>query len=93
MLYTTEVKSESIPHLFELRNKFDEIYDEHGIDVMGYWQREDKPNVTYMMTRYSSDDDYKSKIEKLRADERYMKLTHELEQIRTGFEAKRLNPA
>ena len=92
MLLKTKVKHESIEKLSELRAQFNEVYQDHGIEVIGHWSRIDKPTTTYTMTRYVDEADYNEKVQKLKADERYVKLSAELQPIRKDFKIKRLTP-
>ena len=86
----TKVKHESIEKLTELRSQFNEVYQDHGIEVVGHWSRIDKPTTTYTMTRYADEADYNEKVQKLKADERYIKLSAELQPIRKDFKVKKL---
>jgi hypothetical protein len=90
MLIKTKVRHESIEKLTELRSQFNEVYQEHGIEVIGHWSRIDKPTTTYTMTRYENETDYQEKVQKLQADERYVKLSAELKPIRKDFKMKKL---
>ncbi|MHA1907837.1 MAG: hypothetical protein ACW98Y_11125 [Candidatus Thorarchaeota archaeon] len=92
MLIKTKVRHESIEKLTELRSQFNEVYQEHGIEIIGHWSRIDKPTTTYTMTRYADEADYNAKVQKLKADERYVKLSAELQPIRKDFKMKRLTP-
>jgi hypothetical protein len=93
MLLKTKVRHESIEKLTELRSQFNEVYQDHGIEVIGHWSRIDKPTTTYTMTSYADESDYNEKVQKLKADERYIKLSAELQPIRKDFKIKRLIPA
>ncbi len=93
MLYKTKVKEESIEKLASLRSQFNEIYKEHGVNVLGHWHKEGKPTKYYTMISYANEAEYNATVEKLRADERYVKLSEELKHIRKDFESKRLIPA
>ncbi len=93
MLYKTKVRSDRIEKMKEVSAKFFELYQEHGIKVIGHWTRIDKPTTNYLMTEYESEADYITKVEKLRADPRYQELSKELEHYRKGFKMKRLQPS
>ncbi|MFW9847693.1 MAG: hypothetical protein ACFFF4_01045 [Candidatus Thorarchaeota archaeon] len=93
MLLKTKVRHENIEKLAELRSKFNEVYADHGIEVLGHYNRIDKPTTTYTMIRYEDEADYNEKVAKLRADERYVNLSKELHSIRKDFKMKRLTPA
>lgn len=92
MLYKTKVKPDKIERMKEISSQFSEIYKEHGIEVIGHWTRIDKPTTNYLMTSYASEADYTEKVEKLKSDERYQKLSIELQEIRKDFKMKRLSP-
>ncbi len=92
MLIKTKVKHESIEKLTELRSQFNKVYQDHGIEIVGHWSRIDKPTTTYTMTRYADETDYNNKVQKLKADERYIKLSAELQPIRKDFKMKKLTP-
>ena len=93
MLYKTKVKEESIEKLASLRSQFNEIYEEHGVNVIGHWHKEGKQTKYYTMISYADETEYHATVQKLQADERYAKLSEELKQIRKDFESKRLIPA
>lgn len=93
MLYRTTVKPEAIEELNEIRNKFSDIYAEHGIEVLGHWKNAENPNETVYMVRYESESDYQHKIEKLQENERYIHLTAKINSIRTDFSPEKLVPA
>ncbi|MHA1960320.1 MAG: NIPSNAP family protein [Candidatus Thorarchaeota archaeon] len=78
--------------LDELREQFEEIYKDHEVDILGFWEVEGDRSQAYYMTRYEDEDDYKAKVEKLKSDERYKRLTEKLEEIRVSAEATRLTP-
>ncbi len=92
MLYTTEVRPESVNQLEDLRAKFMEIYNEHGVNVIGHWKQADNERVSYYMTQYESEADYRSKVQQLHNDPRYKELTAQLDKIRTESNAKKLVP-
>lgn len=92
MLYTTEVSPESVNQLEDLRAKFMEIYNEHGVKVIGHWKQADNERVSYYMTQYEDEADYRSKVQKLHNDPRYIELTSQLDKIRTESIAKKLVP-
>ena len=92
MLYYSKFKTESLDRLTELRNQFKVIYQEHGIEVNGFWENQEDSSELHFMTTYENEMDYKSKVETLQADETYQKLTSELGDIRESFKVTRLNP-
>lgn len=92
MLYYSKFKTESLDHLAELRRQFKVIYQEHGIEINGFWENEEDTTELHFMTQYDDEMDYKRKIEHLQADEKYKKLSSELGEIRESFKATRLNP-
>jgi hypothetical protein len=93
MLYRTIVKPEAVEQLNEIRNKFNIIYAEHGIEVLGHWKNAGNPNETIYMVKYESETDYQNKIEELQEDEHYIHLTAKLNSIRTDFRPEKLVPA
>jgi hypothetical protein len=92
MFYTTEVRPESVGKVEELRAKFMEIYKDHGVNVIGHWKQADNERVSYYMTQYESEADYRSKVQQLHNDPRYTELTGKLDKIRTASNAKKLVP-
>ncbi len=92
MLYHTKVKQDSVEKMDELRNGFRKLYEQHGIDVIGRWKSIENPHESYYMVNYVSDDDYQHKTRTLHDDENYLKLTSQLNEIRTDFNAIRLVP-
>ena len=93
MLYRTTVKPEAIELLNEIRSKFSDIYNRHGVEVLGNWKNAENPNETIYMVRYESESDYKHKTEELQENEHYIHLTAKLNSIRTDFSPEKLVPA
>lgn len=92
MLYHSKVKQDSVEKMDELRKGFRKLYEQHGIDVIGRWKSIENPHESYYMVNYVSDDDYQHKTRTLHDDENYLKLTSQLNEIRTDFKAERLEP-
>ncbi len=92
MLYHTTVKSEAVGKMDELRGEFKTIYEKHGIDVLGRWKSVENPHESYYMVKYESEDDYQHKTRTLHDDEQYLRLTSQLNEIRTDFKSIRLVP-
>jgi hypothetical protein len=92
MLYHTKVKQDSVEKMDELRKGFRKLYEQHSIDVIGRWKSIENPHESYYMVNYVSDDDYQHKTRTLHDDENYLKLTSQLNEIRTDFKAERLEP-
>jgi len=90
MLYQTKVKSDAIEKMDELRNGFKDIYEKHGIDVVGRWKSVDQPEESYYMVQYDSEDDYQHKTRTLHDDEQYLRLSSQLNEIRTDFKSTKL---
>ncbi len=92
MLYKTKTNTSDASKMDELRVQFMEVYDKHEIEIIGAWIDESDSSITYYMSKYKDEGDYKSKIEKLKGDERYSKLTESLEAIRSETNVIRLTP-
>ncbi|MHA1909767.1 MAG: hypothetical protein ACW98Y_20895 [Candidatus Thorarchaeota archaeon] len=92
MLYYSKFKPESLDRLAELRNQFKVLYQEHEIEISGFWENEADTTELHYMAKYEDEMDYKRKAEILKADETYQKLTSELGEIRESFKATRLTP-
>ncbi len=92
MLYHTTVRSDAIDKMDELREGFKVVYEKHGIDVIGHWKSADNPNESFYMVRYDSDDDYQHKTRSLNGDQQYVRLTSQLNEVRTNFKSTRLVP-
>ncbi|MFX1482984.1 MAG: hypothetical protein ACFFCP_07330 [Promethearchaeota archaeon] len=92
MLYHTKVKEDSVEKMDKLRESFRKLYDQHGIDVIGRWKSVETPHESYYMVRYDSMDDYQNKTRTLHEDEEYLRLTAQLNEIRTDFKAIQLVP-
>ncbi len=92
MLYQTKTKSENKERLNNVRTKFQSIYEDHGIDIVGFWENEEDSSEVFYMSRYESETDYKSKVAMLKEDQRYQELTAELGSIRETFSTTRLRP-
>ncbi len=92
MLYQTTVKPDAVETMDELRNGFKAIYKKHGINVIGYWKSEERPNDSFYMVQYENEEDYQHKIRTLHHDEQYLRLTSQLNEVRTDFKSTRLVP-
>jgi hypothetical protein len=92
MLYHTKVKQNSVEKMDELRDGFRRLYEQHGIDVIGRWKSIETPHESYYMVKYESEDDYQDKTKALHDDEQYLRLTSQLNEIRTDFKSIRLVP-
>ena len=92
MLYKMKTDTDNISKVDELREKFQKIYEDHGVDLVGAWEDKDNPTVSYYITRYTDENDYKEKVAKLQKDERYAELTSQLNEIRTENSSTRLIP-
>ena len=95
MLYRSKAKPEYSNKrevIDDLRARFEDIYKEHQIDILGFWENADDPTEIYYISKYEDEADYKAKVDKLRSDERYTKLTAKLNEARMETKATRLNP-
>ena len=92
MLYQTTVKPDSSEIMDEIREEFKVVYEKHGIDVIGYWKSVEHPNESFYMVRYDSEDDYQHKTRTLHGDEEYLRLTSQLNEVRTDFKSTKLTP-
>jgi hypothetical protein len=92
MLYQTTVKPDAADKMDEIRNGFKVIYEKHGINVIGHWKSIDHPNESFYMVRYESEDDYQHKTRTLHGDNQYLRLTSQLNEVRTDFKSTKLAP-
>ena len=92
MLYQTTVKPDASEVMDEIRESFKVIYEKYGIDVIGHWKSVDRPNESFYMVRYENEDDYQHKTRTLHADEQYLRLTSQLNEVRTDFKFTKLSP-
>ena len=92
MLYHTNVKQNSVEKMDELREEFRKLYEQHGIEVLGRWKSVEIPHESYYMVKYESEDDYQHKTRTLHDDEQYLRLTSQLNEIRTDFKSIKLVP-
>ena len=76
----------------EIREGFKILYEKHGIDVIGHWMSLEDPNESFYMAKYESEDDYQHKTRALHADEQYLRLTSQLNEVRTDFKSTKLTP-
>lgn len=90
MLYRTRSKSSQA--MDDLRMKFQEIYKKHKVDIVGFWENADDSNETFYLSRYEDENDYKKKVDALRSDDDYRRLSHDLQEIRQDVESIRLLP-
>ncbi len=92
MLYQTTVKPDAVETMDELRNGFKAIYKKYRINVIGHWKSEEHPNDSFYMVQYENEEDYHHKIRTLHHDEQYLRLTSQLNEVRTDFKSTRLVP-
>ena len=90
MLYTTKAKSSE--EMDNLRMQFLEIYKRHNIDIVGFWTNADVEEEFYYMSKYEDENDYHKKVELLRKDEEYTRLTEIVKGARMTFDSKKLVP-
>ena len=93
MLYRTTVKPEAVEQLNEIRKQFSDIYTKHGIEVLGHWKNAENANESVYIVRYESESDYQHKTRVLQEDENYVRLTSQLNSLRTEFRPEKLVPA
>jgi hypothetical protein len=90
MLYKS--RSKSGKEMDDLRMKFENLYEKYKVDILGFWVNADDENELYYISKYEDEDDYKKKIESLRKDAEYVRLTKKLEEVRTSIETTKLLP-
>jgi len=90
MLYRTTVKPDAVEQLDEIRTQFSAIYTKLGIEVIGHWKNAGNLNESVYMVRYESESDYQHKTRTLQEDENYIRLTAQLNSIRTDFTFEKL---
>jgi hypothetical protein len=76
----------------DLRMKFEKVYNKHEVDVVGFWVNADDENEVFYLTKYKDENDYKTTVEGLHSDEEYVKLSRQLEEVRTSIESTKLLP-
>ena len=92
MLYQTTVKPDAADKMDEIRDGFKVIYEKHGINVIGHWKSVEHPNESFYMVQYENEDDYKQKTRNLHGYEQYLRLTSQLNEVRTDFKTTKLTP-
>ena len=92
MLYQTTVKPSASETMDEIREGFKVVYAKHGLDVIGHWKSVEHPNESFYMVKYESEDDYRHKTSTLHDDEEYLRLTSQLNEVRTDFKSTKLTP-
>ena len=90
MLYRTTVKPDAVEQLNEIRTQFSAIYTKLGIEVIGHWKNAGNLNESVYIVRYESESDYQHKTRTLQEDENYIRLTAQLNSIRTDFTLEKL---
>jgi hypothetical protein len=90
MLYRSCSKSGK--DMNDLRMKFEDLYKKHHVDIVGFWVNASDENELYYLSKYEDDNDYKMKVESLRKDEEYVRLTKKLNEVRTSIESTKLLP-
>ena len=92
MLYHSKTKPEYVGKVEALRTKFEGLYKKYNIEVLGFWTVEGDDAEAYYISKYDSEEDYKTKVDLLRNDSEYQKLGEELKETRLSTEATRLVP-
>ncbi|MFW9963550.1 MAG: NIPSNAP family protein [Candidatus Sifarchaeia archaeon] len=90
MLYRS--KSKSGKEMDDLREKFQKIYEKHNVNIVGFWVNAENEDEVFYLSKYKDENDYKKKVESLRNDEEYIRLSKELEEVRTSIESTKLLP-
>ena len=57
---------------------FQEIYERHGVKVIGAWENTDDTDETYMITAYRDEAHYEEAVAKMREDLKYQELSKTL---------------
>lgn len=76
----------------DLRMKFEDLYKKYNVDIVGFWVNAKDENELYYISKYEDENDYKMKVENLRKDEEYVRLTKQLKEVRTSIETTKLLP-
>ncbi|NHI90309.1 MAG: hypothetical protein EAX87_12355 [Candidatus Thorarchaeota archaeon] len=84
--------SKSAKDMNDLRMKFEDIYNKYDVDIVGFWVNANDENELYYLSKYDDENDYKMKVERLRKDEEYVRLSKELNEVRTSIETTKLLP-
>jgi hypothetical protein len=90
MLYRS--KSKSGKQMDDLRKKFERIYKDHEVNIIGFWINADDENEVFYLSKYEDENDYERTVAGLQSDEEYVKLSRQLEEVRTSVESTRLLP-
>ena len=90
MLYTTKAKSSQ--EMDDLRVQFQEIYEKHKVDIVGFWVNAEAEEEFFYMSRYENEADYKNKVAMLQKDEDYIRLGSKVKEARMEFSSTRLVP-
>ena len=90
MLYTTKAKSTK--EMDDLRVQFQEIYERHKVDIVGFWVNAEAEEEFFYMSRYENEADYKDKVALLREDEDYKRLSVQVKEARMESGSTRLVP-
>ncbi len=61
---------------------FQEIYEKHGVKVIGAWENADDTDETYLMTAYRDKAHYEEAVAKMREDSTYRELSKTFEGAR-----------
>ena len=90
MLYTTKAKSSQ--EMDDLRVQFQEIYERHKVDIVGFWVNAEAEEEFFYMSRYENEADYKNKVALLQKDEDYIRLGSKVKEARMDSTKTRLVP-
>lgn len=68
------------------RSEFYRLWRENDVYVLGNWYNADDPSEDYTITVYKSEDHYNKFVNKMNANETYLKLTEKLGSLREKIE-------
>lgn len=72
--------------------RFQEIYKQHGIEVIGAWTNKDDPLEGYLITAYKDQAHYEDAVAKMRVNKTYQELSKEIQGTRESTRVITLTP-
>jgi hypothetical protein len=92
VLYHQKTNPERLGIYQTVRKRFEDIYEKYKIDMVGFWSVEGNVSENYLLYKYDSEEDYKTKAGLLQNDSDYLALREEVQETRLSIEEIRLVP-
>ena len=87
-----KLNPEHIGKLEAFTTKFVGLFKKHNIHLLGMWSVEGNESNLYLLSKFDSEEDVKTKVGLLQKDTEYQALSKEVREISQSYEEVRLVP-